>query len=68
MWTRAITGRAGARARADRDPVSPLSQDVAMHNDTRWFDGLMLMLGRAVVPPVIQPGAAAAKPVQADMG
>ncbi|GAB6196922.1 aspartyl/asparaginyl beta-hydroxylase domain-containing protein [Lysobacter xanthus] len=31
--------------------VQPLTQDLALANETRWIDGVMLMLGRSVVPP-----------------
>lgn len=31
--------------------VRPLSEGVLLRNETRWYDGVMLMLSRAAVPP-----------------
>lgn len=35
--------------------VRPIAQDIALRNETRWIDGVMLMLGRSVVPPMRPP-------------
>lgn len=64
LWARygdAQASRGQFRATFDEfvATVRPLSQTVALRNETRWFDGVMLMLGRAVVPPSQVAGASA---------
>lgn len=59
----AVDGRARFRTAFDEflATVRPLAHDVAMRNETRWFDGVMLMLGRSVVPPPAPTGAMAGR-------
>lgn len=56
LWARhgdELSARPQFRAAFDAftTAAKPLSEGVHLLNETRWFDGVMLMLGRASVPP-----------------
>lgn len=71
LWARygdVQTGRHYFRAAFDEfiATVRPISQDVYLRNETRWFDGVMLMLGRACVPPSAPASTVPMKPALGD--